>query len=44
MVSLIFQLSMGHAPLNDYLRQFMKVDRPRCPACGTEKETANTSY
>jgi len=40
MVSLIFQLRMGYAPLNDYLHQFMKVDSPRCPAYGTEKETA----
>ncbi|SRR6266851_4388350 len=40
MASLIFQLRTGHAPLNDYLHRFMKVDSPRCPACGTERETA----
>jgi ribonuclease HI/endonuclease/exonuclease/phosphatase family metal-dependent hydrolase len=38
--SLIYQLRVGHAPLNDYLHRFQKVDSPRCPACGEAKETA----
>jgi ribonuclease HI len=37
--SLIYQLRVGHAPLNDYLHRFHKVDSPRCPACGASKET-----
>jgi ribonuclease HI len=37
--SLIFQLRVGHAPLNNYLHRFKKVDSPRCPACGEGKET-----
>jgi ribonuclease HI len=40
MASLIFQLRVGHAPLNEYLFQFKKVDSARCPACGEESETA----
>ena len=38
--SAIFQLRVGHAPLNEYLHRFKKVDSPRCPACGHPKETA----
>ena len=34
MSSLIFQLRVGHAPLNAYLFWFGKVDSARCPACG----------
>jgi ribonuclease HI len=40
MASLIYQLRVGHAPLNGYLHRFKKVDSPRCPACGEERETA----
>jgi ribonuclease HI len=38
--SLIFQLRVGHAPINQYLHRFKKIDSPRCPACGHPKETA----
>jgi hypothetical protein len=37
--SLLFQLRVGHAPLNNYLFRFKKVDSARCPACGAQKET-----
>ena len=37
MSSLIFQLRVGHAPLN-YLHRFERVDSTRCPACGAERE------
>jgi ribonuclease HI len=37
--SLIYQLRVGHAPLNGYLHKFCRVDSPRCPACGAPKET-----
>ena len=37
--STIFQLRVGHAPLNDYLYRFKKADSPQCPACGHPKET-----
>ena len=37
--SLIFQLRVGHAPVNQYLHRFKKVDSPRCPACRHLKET-----
>ena len=40
MMSLIFQLRVGHAPLNSYLHRFKKVDSAHCPACGEEQETA----
>ena len=40
MASLIFQLRVGHAPLNAYLHWFKKVDSARCPACGDIKESA----
>jgi predicted amino acid racemase len=36
---LIFQLRVGHAPLNGYLYRFHKVDSARCPACGEVSET-----
>ena len=39
MSSLIFQLRVGHAPLNGYLHRFEKVDSAQCPACGEERET-----
>ena len=39
MASLIFQLQVGHAPLNKYLHRFKKVDHARCPACGDQVET-----
>lgn len=38
-VSLIFQLRVGHAPINLYLHRFKKVDSPYCPASGHPKET-----
>ena len=38
--SLIFQLRVGHAPINQYLYRFKKVDSPQCPACGHPKESA----
>ena len=38
--SAIFQLRVGHAPLNQYLHRFKKVDSSQCPACGHPKETA----
>ena len=38
--SAIFQLRVGHTPLNQYLHQFKKIDSPHCPACGHPKETA----
>ena len=37
--SLIFQLRVGHTPINQYLHRFKKIDSPRCPACGHPKET-----
>ena len=39
MASRIFQLRVGHTPLNFYLHKFKRVDSPRCPACGHPKET-----
>ena len=39
MASLIFQLRCRHAPLNQYLFRFGKVDSDRCPACGTQPKT-----
>jgi hypothetical protein len=38
--SIIFQLRVGHAPLNQYLYRFKKVDNPQCPACSHPEETA----
>ena len=38
--SLIFQLRVGHAPINQYLHRFKKVDNPQCLACGHPTETA----
>jgi hypothetical protein len=35
----IFQLRVGHAPLNQYLYKFKRVDSPRCPACSHPNET-----
>ena len=37
--SAIFQLRVGHTPLNEYLHIFKKVDSAQCPACGHPKET-----
>lgn len=37
--SRIFQLRVGHVPLNQYLLRFKKVDNPCCPACSHPKET-----
>jgi ribonuclease HI len=37
--SRIFQLRVGHIPLNQYLHRFKRVDNPRCPACGHPNET-----
>ena len=39
MASLVFQLRVGHAPLNEYLYRFGKVASEHCPACGEAKET-----
>ena len=39
MASLIFQLRVGHAPLNGYLHWFKRVESARCPACGGARET-----
>ena len=39
MASIIFQLRVGHAPLNKYLFRIGKVDSAHCPACGTDEET-----
>ena len=41
MASLLFQLRVGHAPLNGYLNRFKKVDSARCPACGETAETTD---
>ncbi|KAN0133622.1 hypothetical protein V8E53_008569 [Lactarius tabidus] len=35
----IFQLRVGHVPLNQYLYKFKKVNSPRCPACSHPNET-----
>ena len=37
--SRIFQLRVGHIPLNQYLHQFKRVNSPHCPACGHPEET-----
>ena len=39
MASRIFQLRVGHSPLNTYLHRFGIVDSARCPACGAARET-----
>ena len=39
LASRIFQLRVGHVPLNYYLHKFKRVDNPRCPACGHPEET-----
>ena len=36
--SRIAQLRLQHVPLNSYLFQFKRVDKPSCPACGEAKE------
>jgi ribonuclease HI len=38
--STIFQLRVGHAPLNQYLYRFKKINSPQCPACSHPEETA----
>ena len=40
MASILFQLKVGHVPLNGFLHRIGKVDSPRCPACGEARETA----
>jgi hypothetical protein len=37
--SRVFQMRVGHAPLNYYLHKFRKVDSLHCPACGHPSET-----
>jgi ribonuclease HI len=37
--SLIFQLRVEHAPLNDYLHCYKITNSARCPACGDPRET-----
>jgi hypothetical protein len=37
--STIFQLRVGHVPLNLYLHRFKITDSAQCPACGHPKET-----
>ena len=37
--SKIFQLWMGHVPLNVYLHCFKRKDSVQCPACRAHKET-----
>jgi ribonuclease HI len=37
--SLITQLYVGHAPLNEFLKRFKRADSARCPACGAGSET-----
>ena len=39
-VSRVFQLRVGHIPLNQYLHRLKKINSPHCPACGHPKETA----
>ena len=39
MASLIFQLRVGHVPLNKYLHRFKKVDNASCPACSDPHES-----
>lgn len=39
MASRIFQLRVGHIPLNEYLHQFKNVESARCPACRGAQET-----
>ena len=39
MASLLFQLKVGHVPLNSFLHHIGKVDSPHCPACGERRET-----
>ena len=39
MASIIFQLRVGHVPLNKFLHQFKKVDHARCPACRDQVKT-----
>ena len=39
MANLIFQLRIGHAPLNGYLLRFGGTNSARCPACREDRET-----
>ena len=39
MASTLFQLRVGHAPLNGYLHRIGKINSAHCPACGAIKET-----
>ena len=40
MASLIFQLRTGHAPLNEYLHHFKKIDSANCLVCSDQHKTA----
>ena len=37
--SWLFQLRVGHIPLNEYLYRFKRMAHPNCPACGQEIES-----
>ena len=37
--SWLFQLRVGHIPLNAYLYRFKRMAHPNCPACGQEIES-----
>ena len=37
--SLLFQLWLGHVPLNSYLHRIKKVNSPICPSCHQHRET-----
>lgn len=39
MASRVFQLRVGHAPLNHYLHKFKRVNSPHCLVCRHPKET-----
>lgn len=41
MSSTIFQLRVGHVPLNAYLFRFGITESAQCPACGEARETAD---
>ena len=37
--SWLFQLRVGHIPLNKYLHRFKRMEHPNCPVCGQELES-----
>ncbi len=37
--SWLFQLRVGHFPLNSYLHRFKRTESTQCPACGHQSET-----